>query len=97
MDADLYPKPGGPSGDDWITLKEEAGWYAAAGRRAEASRHSLTDHETPAPDAPAWMRSSLPEMVARGLMEDDERRRDAALDKLRRAVRAWQRGGIDEL
>lgn len=96
MDADLYPRPGGPSGDDWITPREEAGWYAAAGRRAEASRHSLTEHDEPTPDAPAWMRSRLPEAVALGLMEDDERRRDAALERLRRAVRAWQRSGRDD-
>jgi hypothetical protein len=74
--------------------------YYAAGHQAEAARqsslHSLTEHETPTPEAPAWMRSAVPEAVGAALFEDDERRRDAALDKLRRVVRAHLRSGRDE-
>ena len=70
--------------------------YHAAGRRAEASRHSLTEHDAPTPDDPAWMRSGIPEAVAAGLYIEDDRRRDEAFDKLRRAVAVWKRDGRDE-
>ena len=86
MDGDIYPRRRTLTPTD----------YHAAGRRAEASRHSLTEHETPAPDAPAWMRSGIPEAVAAGLYIEDDRRRDEAFDKLRRAVAAWKRSGRDE-
>jgi len=95
----IYARPGGPSGNDWITPREEAGWYAA-GRRAEAARQSsassLTEHETPTPESPAWMRSRMPEAVATALMHDDERRHAEALDKLRRAALARHQSGRDE-
>ena len=70
--------------------------YHAAGRRAEVSRHSLTEHDAPTPDDPAWMRSGIPEAVAAGLIIEDDRRRDEAFDKLRRVVAAWRQAGSDE-
>ena len=86
MDGDIYPRRRTLTPTD----------YHAAGRRAEAARHSLTEHDAPTPDDPAWMRSGIPEAVGAALFEYDERRRDEALDKLRRAVAAWQRSGRDE-
>ncbi|WP_333672679.1 hypothetical protein [Elioraea tepidiphila] len=80
MDADaLYPRPGGPGGDDWIDRREEEGW-----RESPAAR-------------PAWDRSGVPEAVGMALVLDDDRRREAALEKLRAAVRAWRRIGRDNL
>jgi hypothetical protein len=78
MSGDIYARPGGPSGDDWIDARQEAAWAASPAAR------------------PAWDRSAVPDVVGAALVEDDERRRDAALEKLRRAVRAWQCGGRDE-
>lgn len=70
--------------------------YHAAGRRAEAARQSLDTPEGAPASAPDWERSALPEAVAMGLYIEDDRRRDEALDKLRRAVRAWRVSGRDE-
>lgn len=78
MDGTLYARPGGPSGDDWITAREEAAWAASPAAR------------------PAWDRSGVPEAVASALYIEDDRRRDEALDKLRRAVLAWRRSGRDD-
>jgi hypothetical protein len=78
MYGTLYPRPGGPSGDDWIDAREEAAWAASPAAR------------------PAWDRSGIPDAVAAGLMIEDDRRRDDALEKLRAAVRAWRRSGRDD-
>jgi hypothetical protein len=40
---------------------------------------------------PAWYRSGVADLVGIALVEDDERRREAALEKLRRAVSALRR------
>jgi hypothetical protein len=70
MSDDIYPRPGGPSGDDWIDAREERGWHES--RAAQ----------------PAWYRSGVPDLVGIALVEDDDRRREAALEKLRRAIAA---------
>jgi hypothetical protein len=74
----IYPRPGGPSGDDWIDAREERGWL-----------------ESPAAQ-PAWYRSGVAHLVGIVLFEDDDRRREAALEKLRRAVAALGRTERDK-
>jgi hypothetical protein len=78
MSGYIYPRPGGPSGDDWIDAREERGWL-----------------ESPAAQT-GWYRSGVPDLVGVVLVEEDERRREAALEKIRRAVAAWRRSGRDE-
>ena len=66
-----------------------------AGGRKEASRHSLTDHDTPRPDGPAWMRSAIPEAVVSYLLIENDAGREAALQRLRRAVAALHGPGSE--
>lgn len=46
---------------------------------------------------PAWDRSGVPETVGLALTLEDDRRREAALEKLRRVISAGRRSGRDEL
>jgi hypothetical protein len=78
MSGYIYPRPGGPSGDDWITAREERGWLESLAAR------------------PAWDRSGVPDLVGIFLVEDEDRRREAALEKLRRAVAALGRTERDK-
>jgi hypothetical protein len=44
MRADaIYPRPGGPSGDDWIDAREECGWHESLAARPAWDRSGVSD------------------------------------------------------